>query len=308
MTEKIAVFGYGAVGRAVTDLLSGSGRSVRVVQRHKPIGLPVSAHFYAADVCDAKKTAAAADGAAQIVVAIGFPYKGALWRRQWPVAMANLLAAAEKAGARLVFVDNLYMYGPQSAPLTEDMPLEGGGLKPRARADITRLWLAARDRVRFAAVRAPDFYGPGVGQSILGDTTIAALARNQRATLIVPPDLPHDYAYVPDIARAVLSLLEAPDTAFGQAWHVPCAPIRTTRDLLAMAAAALERNLDLRIIPLPMVRLLGVFVPFLREFPEMRFQWDRPYHVDARKFAARFWNNPTPFETGIRATARSFVV
>ena len=34
----------------------------------------------------------------------------------------------------------------------------------------------------------------------------------------------------------------------------------------------------------------------------MRFQWDRPYHVDATKFARRFWGDATPLEEGLRET------
>jgi hypothetical protein len=44
----------------------------------------------------------------------------------------------------------------------------------------------------------------------------------------------------------------------------------------------------------------------MREIAEMRFQWDRPYRVDAHKFAERFWSDVTPFDIGARATALSF--
>jgi hypothetical protein len=44
----------------------------------------------------------------------------------------------------------------------------------------------------------------------------------------------------------------------------------------------------------------------MREMAEMRFQWDRPYYVDARKFSAQFWSDATPFEVGAPAAALSF--
>ncbi|MFX8393257.1 hypothetical protein ABTL67_19335, partial [Acinetobacter baumannii] len=84
------------------------------------------------------------------------------------------------------------------------MGLTTYGAKPAVRADITRQWMAARDRVRFAALRAPDFYGPGIGAlSHFGDLGFGALAKGQPATLVIPPDRPHTFAYVPDIARAI---------------------------------------------------------------------------------------------------------
>ncbi len=82
---------------------------------------------------------------------------------------------------------------------------------------------------------------------------------------------------------------------------------RRVLSCMTLAATALGRKLKMSVVPMPLVRVLGLFVPILREFPEMQFQWDRPYHVDWSKFAARFWSDPTPFEVGIPLTARSFV-
>ena len=165
---------------------------------------------------------------------------------------------------------------------------------------------AAAGRARIAALRAPDFYGPGVGLSWLGDTTIGALAKGKAAAFIGSADIPHDYAYVPDVARAATTLLGAPDSAFGRAWHVPCAPIRTTRDILKIAADALGVRLRINAMPAWLLPPAGLISPFLRELREMRFQWDRPYRVDASRFANAFWSDATPFEEGVRETALSF--
>jgi nucleoside-diphosphate-sugar epimerase len=222
--------------------------------------------------------------------------------------MTNFVEACAATGARLVFVDNLYMYGPQTAPLSETTPLSPYGVKPATRVEVTRIWMAASEagRLRVAALRAPDFYGPGATQSHLGDLAFGALAKGKAATVIGSPDTPHDFAYVADFARAVVALLNAPDDAFGQAWHVPCAPTRTPREILALGAAAL--GVRPRVVGLPTWALgpLGLFVPVLSEMREMRFQWDRPYRVDSSRFAERFWSDATPFEVGAPATARWF--
>jgi nucleoside-diphosphate-sugar epimerase len=303
MNDKVLVVGYGPVGAATVAILRARGQAVAVAQRQRPPGLPADVPFTSCDVTDAASLRAAAQGAAQIVLAIGLQYSGAVWRDTWPKIMTNVVETAAETGARVVFVDNLYMYGPQTAPLTEAMPLSDFPLKPAARSTATRIWQAASaaGRIKFAALRGPDFYGPGVSQSTLGD-----LARGKPALWLNDADIPHDIAYVPDFGRAVVSLLDAPDDAFGQAWHVPCAPTRRPRELLEMAAKTLGVPLRVRNVPFWAMRAMSVFTPVMGELAEMRFQWDRPYRVDSSKFKARFWSDPTPFEIGVPEAARSF--
>ena len=170
MTDRITIFGYGPVGRATAARLSSEGREVIVAQRNAPSDLPRGATFARVDALERDAVVKAVHGSGQFVVAIGFPYSGLVWRDAWPRAMSNFVAACKASGARMVFMDNLYMYGPQTTPLTETMPLSGYGLKPAARSTATRVWIAAAaaGEARVAALRAPDFYGPGVGLSYLG--------------------------------------------------------------------------------------------------------------------------------------------
>jgi nucleoside-diphosphate-sugar epimerase len=309
MTNRLVVFGFGPVGKATVALARQRGFEVAVAQRSKPERLDAGVTFIPCDSLDADAVARAVQGAGHVVVAVGFPYVSAVWKEVWPRAMHNLVEACAAHGARMVFADNLYMYGPQREPLREVMPLTDYGAKPAVRAQITRIWQAASEagRLKVAALRAPDFYGPGVGLSHLGDIAFGALARDRAATLIFPPDLPHAFAYVPDIGRAIVTLLEAPDDAYGQAWHVPCAPTTTPRRILELGAAAIGRKPRIRSMPLWVLPLAGVFSGFMREIAEMRFTFDRPYEVDSRKFAARFWKDATPFEIGAPETARAFL-
>lgn len=303
------ILGYGAVGRPVADILVKRGETVRIGQRRPIADLPEGASHVACDVLDAASVRAAVAGASQVVLAVGFAYDSRVWRRVWPATMRNVLDACAEAGARVVFVDNLYQLGPQTAPRREDMPLSDRGDKPAILAEVTRMWMAAAKagRVRFASLRCTDFYGPGVGVSHLGATGFGALARGGTAMLLAPPDTPHDFAYVPDIARAVVTLLDAPDDAFGQVWNMPCAPTRSPREILRLGAAAIGVRPRVLAVPLWATRMLGWTSRFLREVADVGFTWDRPYQVDASKFTRRFWSDVTPFEVGAPATARAFL-
>ncbi|MDJ1015586.1 MAG: NAD-dependent epimerase/dehydratase family protein [Paracoccaceae bacterium] len=306
--EVIPVIGYGPVGREVTAQLTEKGYGVLVIQRRPPTVLPEGARFAEGDVMDAGGLVSAIGAARTVILAIGIPYDGKLWARDWPRAMASTLDACERLGARLVFVDNLYLYGPQDRPLTEDMPPVDYGVKPKARAEVTRLWQRAAEdgRVKTAAVRAPDFYGPGVQASILGFATIGNLAAGKPAQVIASADYPHDVAHVRDFARAVVTLAEAPDEDFNQAWHVPTAPTQTMRELLTIAAEALGVPMKITVLPQWLAPIMQIFIPYIREARDMHFLFDRPYVVDSRKFAKRFWSDATPLEDGIAETARFF--
>jgi nucleoside-diphosphate-sugar epimerase len=301
---NILILGHGAVGRETAARFAARGDKVTVAQRHRPAALAPMIDFTGLDVCDRDAVIAASAGVDVVICCLGFPYDSRLWAKAWPSAMGNLLAGCAASGARFIFADNLYMYGPQDLPLVEDMPLTTYGRKPRIRAEITRLWQEAHatGRVTCVAVRASDFYGPGVENSVLSEFGVKRLIEGKPALVPYCPDHLHDFAYVPDFARALVTLADAPETDYGQAWHVPNAPAQSLRALLERAAEMIGTIVRIVSLPLAALHLAGLFDRRLYELIEMRFQTDRPYLVDAKKFERRFWNDPTPFDTGLEVT------
>lgn len=303
------IFGYGVAGRAIADRLASAGRSVRVAQRSRPARMGKGAHFFRCDVLDHDEVMNAAAGAARIVIATGFPYRTGIWERCWPRAMEHFLTAAQANGAPMLFFDNMYMYGPQDGPISETSSFAPWGGKPAVRRRISQMWQAAsrQGRVRMSALRVSDFYGSGVTNSHVGNLLFARLVAGKAAQFAVPVDHPHDVAFLPDVARAAHSLLDAPDDAWGQVWHMPCAPTRTLRDIASMAAGAMGRPPHVQVIPPALQWLLRPLSPILREVHDVRFLFDRPYHVDASKFARHFWSDVTPLEVGVAETTRYFL-
>jgi nucleoside-diphosphate-sugar epimerase len=306
MPEGLSVvLGAGPVGRTLVDRLIADGREVRLVTRSGSAAAPPGVDVVAADVADRAAAEKACVDAAVVYGCVGFDYQA--WPEKWPPTMEGMLAGAEAAGARFVFMDNCYMYGPVDRPMTEDLPLSEYGRKPSTRAKITRQWQSAHDagRVEAAAVRASDFYGPGVTNAALGDLTFGRIAAGKSAQVVGDPDQPHSFTYVPDIARALRSVAAA-DDAMGEAWNVPNAPDRSTRELLEMFAGELGTELKVQKLPSFMLSIAGLFQPNAKELKEMLYQWQRPFHVDSTKFGDRFWSDATPFADGIAATAASY--
>jgi nucleoside-diphosphate-sugar epimerase len=135
---------------------------------------------------------------------------------------------------------------------------------------------------------------------------VARLLAGKPALAPYPPDEPHDFTFVPDFARALETLIDADDDAYGQAWHVPNAPTQSLRELLILAAGLIGVPPRVTVLTPTLAAVLGIFRSDVRELKEMRFQWDRPYFVDATKFSRRFGSDPTPFEDGLRATIAAY--
>lgn len=307
--STVAVAGYGAVGRALVARLAARGQEVVVVQRRDPGPLPKGARFRAGDVADPAAARAALGDAGTFVCAVGVRYTGRDFLRDWPRVTQAMLAACAGAGARFLLADNLYMYGPQTEPLREDMALTDFGEKPRARAEVTRLWQAAHaaGRVQAAAVRASDFYGADGANSRIARFGVERLLAGKPALAVDPPDQPHDFTYIPDFAAALETLIDAPEADWGQAWHVPNAtPTQSLRQVLTMAAAIAGVPMRLRVLPEAVRRVVGLVDPIVASLGEMRFQWDRPYLVDSSKWAARFGTAATPFEDGLAETVAGY--
>jgi nucleoside-diphosphate-sugar epimerase len=301
------VIGAGPSGTGVTERLRARGNRVRVVTRSGQAAVAHGTEIVAADITDLDAAKAACAGAHVIFGCLGLPsYRG--WTEAWPAMMSGMLAAAKAAAARLVFMDNLYMYGPVDGPLHEDLPLTAHGKKPAVRSRITRMWQTAHASgdVRAVAVRASDFFGPGVRNAILGDHVTKRAVEGKTANLLGDPAMAHTFTYVPDLVRALVDIGDADDDVYGQAWHVPSPPARPVCEVVELVYREAGHRPKMRSAPGWMLGLLGVFDPNMREIRELLFQWTRPYEVDHSKFAERFWADYTPLEDGVRATVRWF--
>ncbi len=297
------VFGAGQVGHALAARLAGLDLPVRVVSRHRPAGLPTEVDWRAADATDREAAADAATGASVIYQCLNAPY--ADWPRSFPPLQRGVLSAAERTGALLVSLENLYGYGPTAGEeMTEDLPQAATTVKGRTRVAMSQELLAAAEagRVRIAIGRASDFFGPGIiTGTTLGERVFANAVAGKRADFIGNPDLPHTYSYVPDIA-AGLATLGIDERAVGEVWHLPGPETVTTRALLELVARNVGHPVGIRSIPKLAVRALGLFNPMMRELAEMSYEFDEPFVLDTTKYQTTFGTAGTPLAGAIGTT------
>jgi nucleoside-diphosphate-sugar epimerase len=297
----------GSVSNELVKLLAARNLPFRTVSRHAT-PTPGAIENKAADLLNHEQTLAAVAGSDIVFLLVGLKYDHKLWANMWPRIIDNAVDACKRAGARLIFFDNVYMYGKVRGAMTEDTPYNPAGRKGEVRAQIAtsivKEWKAGELTAMIA--RAADFYGPGAKNGMANALVFDPMSKGQKAMCLASDALPHSYTYVPDTAQALLTLAEAP-SAWNQTWHLPTTPNPPTgREFILAAAEAMGVPPNYRVLSRMMVKLFGFVNPVVGEIYEMLYQNDSPYIFDSSKYAHAFGFAETPYTEGIRTTAASY--
>src|SRR5918995_4215766 len=301
------VFGAtGGIGGTVVAELLRRGKRVRSVSRSGKA--PDGAEGAAADAADPAEAAAAATGAAVVYHCVNPGYTR--WPELLPPISRSILGAAESSGAKLVFADNLYAYGPVEGPLREDLPAAAAGPKGRTRVEVAAEMLAAHDegRARVTIGRASDYYGPGGANSASGEPVFGRVVAGKRPQWTGKLDVPHTFHHLPDIARGLVTLAERPE-ADGEVWHLPAAEPLPAQDFfdLVFEAAGRPTPAKAQIAGPALLAVAGIFSPMLRELRETAYQFRRPFVIDSSKFDGAFGRlEPTAHREAVERTVEWF--
>jgi nucleoside-diphosphate-sugar epimerase len=217
-----------------------------------------------------------------------------------------VLEGAASAGAKLIAMENLYMYGPtEGRPLTEDLPYAPNTRKGRVRARMSEELMEAHSsgRVRVAIGRASDAFGPRVLVSAEGEQVFGRAVQGKSAQVAGDPNQPHTYTYVPDIGRGLVILAER-EEALGQVWHLPSPETLTTRQFVEMIFEEVGKPARIQAAPKIVLRAMGLFNPGIRETIEMLYEFEEPFVVDHSKFEEAFGEQATPLKEAIGETVR----
>ena len=296
----------GPIADELAKLLLATNTPVRLVSRNpKPIG---TAEVVSADLAHLDQAVRAIAGSSVVHLLVGLKYDVKVWQEFWPRIMANTIAACKRTNARLVFFDNVYMYGKVSGPMTEDTPYCPSSRKGEIRARIATALMdeVAVGRVTAIIARAADFYGPKNKHSIPNILVFEPLASGSTPSWLVNPDVPHSFTFIPDAARA-LAMLTSSDSAWNQLWHLPTASAPPTgRHFIELAAREFNRPPKFRVLSRPILKLVGLFNSDIRDSYEMLYQSDSPYLFDSTKFARAFNFSGTPYPEAIRLASASY--
>ncbi len=308
MAQHTILGATGTIAQQLIPVLQANHEQIRLVSRSPKAVAGTEA--VAADVLDYDQVRKAVDGSDVVYLLIGLAYDHTVWRRDWPVLMRNVINACQATGAKLIFFDNVYMYGKVDGRLTEETPYRPTSKKGVVRAEVARMLLEAMaaGTIQAAIARAVDFYGPGVtDKSAPGVWVFANLKKGSRAQWPINADVPRSFNYTPDAANALYILATHPE-AFGQVWHLPSAqPILTGRQFVRVATGYMGGSGKVSVVPKWVLKVIGWFSPFMKEAYEMNYQDEFAFPFDSTKFETAFNFTPTTYEDGIKTTADWFL-
>lgn len=297
------VFGAGPLGLAVMRALEARKQRARLVSRS---GKPSSDRatpfeWIKGDATDFESARRACAGATVVYHCAGAPYPR--WTELLPRMMDGIAAGARVAEAKLIYGDNLYLYGRTSGPMKEDLPSSPNTRKGTIRAQLADRLLEAHHKgaLRAAIGRGSDFFGPGVLQSHAGDRLFPQALAGKPAAVLGDPDKLHTFTYIADFGKALVTLGER-DEALGKAWHVPNSPTLTRRAFIERIYSMAGNAPAMRLVRRWQLSMVAPFNPMLREVKEMLYQLEEDFVVDSSRFTATFGMKATPLDEALRAT------
>lgn len=297
----------GAIGTPLAKELKAYTDKIRLVAR-KPVQVNGDDELFPANLTLAADVDRAVAGSEVVYLTVGLEYNIKVWRRDWPVIMKNVIDACLKHNARLVFLDNVYMYAGSEIPhMTETSTIAPPSKKGQVRAALHNMILQAIQQKGLKALiaRSADFYGPDVKNGMLSITVQGEFKKGKSAYWQRDAHKIHTFTYTPDAAKGTAILGNTPD-AYGEVWHLPTSAEKLTgQEFIERIAAGMQVKPKYYILSKFMMGLMGIFIPIVKEIREMSYQYDRDYIFDSSKFNKRFNFKPTTYEVGIPASIAS---
>jgi len=297
----------GSIGNALTYELLNSKESVRLVSRSN--NAVIGAESFKADITSYEETLNSVKGSDIVYLLAGLPYDRKVWFQLWPKVMKNVIDACKNYGSKLIFFDNVYMYGLVDGKMTEETPYFPCSIKGEIRATVANMLVneMKHNNLQAMIARSADFYGPySSNSSVLYFLAIDKMMKNKKAQWLGDDTRLHSYTYTLDCAKA-LNLLWKKAECYQQVWHMPTqSPALTGNAYIQLIAHELGIEPNYTVLKKWMLKMGGLFDKTVFESLEMLYQSENDYQFDSTKFNEYFNFKPTSYEAGIRETIQFY--
>jgi nucleoside-diphosphate-sugar epimerase len=218
--------------------------------------------------------------------------------------MQNVINVAKETAARLIFFDNVYMYGLVTGPMLETTPYNPCSKKGEIRANIAEMLMSESrtGNLNASIARAPDFYGAETLNSFFDMMVLDKYSKKKKAQWLGDPKSLHSFILISDAARAVAMLGKTP-LSDNQIWHLPTSPSLTGTEFIELASAAFNTKPAYTRVNKIILQSLGLFNKSIKNSIEMYYQYEFDYQFNSSKFENAFQSQPTSYRAGIEEIA-----
>lgn len=310
--SKVLVLGAtGGIGGEVARQLKAAGWEVCALTRDvdKARSQQPGFAWLKGDALKRDEVIAAARGCAVIVHAVNPPgYRN--WAEQVLPMIDNTIAAAIVEGATVVLPGTVYNFGPDAFPvLREDSPQHPQTRKGAIRVKLEqRLLHASRQGARVLIVRAGDFFGAQAANSWFSQGLVKPGKPVSTVSYPGARGVAHQWAYLPDVARTMVALLERRASldafaCFHMAGHVDRDGMQMVQAIQRVVLRRTGQQPSVGSFPWWLLKLAAPFVVTFRELQEMRYLWQTPLCMDNQRLVEVLGSEPhTPLEHAVEAT------
>jgi len=296
----------GVIGNELAKSLTQYTNKIRLVSRN-PKKVNPTDELFTANLLKAKEVLKAVEGSEIVYLTVGIQYKTSMWQLQWPLIMKNVIEACKQNNSKLVFFDNVYVYGRVNGWMKEDTPIKPVSRKGEVRKQVTAMLMKEVEKGNLKAIiaRAADFYGPNTPLSFVTVTVFENFKKGKKAMWFIDAEKKHSFTYTPDAGKAT-AMLGNSDSAYNQVWHLPSdRNVLTGKEFIELSAEAFGVKPEYTVLKKWMIKMAGLFNSNVRESVEMLYQNDSDYLFDSTKFEKAFNFRPTSYEEGIIETVKS---
>ena len=279
----------GRLGQAATQAFARAGWRVLAQMRRAPVvALPAGATALVCALQDSTTVSAQAAGVSVVLHAVNPPYTR--WRAEALPLLRQGLALARMLGAAFVLPGNVYNFGASMpAMLHEDTPQQPSTAKGQIRCDMEAEIQAHTQTtgLRGVVLRAGDFYGCGSGSWM--DLVITKGLRQGKLAYPGPLDRVHAWAYLPDLAQALVAVAGAPGRPSFETLHFAGHALMGHDFIVTLQAAAADLGLAPKAgwrvggMPWGLIRAVGLVYPMWRELATMQYLWQVPHALDGTR-------------------------
>lgn len=220
--------------------------------------------------------------------------------------MARVVEAMGATGKTMLFPGNIYNFNAANRVMTPDAEQRPQTVRGELRVRVERALEAAADRgdIQLIILRAGEFYGPGSSGDWFDQVMLREIKSGTVRTMGYK-NVPHAWAYLPDLARAFESLASVRFTLGAVERFHFAGHFVTPAEMGAAVAKAAPMKVTVKPFPIVLFVLAGLFDPVIREVAKMRYSWKNPMELRDERLDAILGDGLcTPFETAVAATVK----